>query len=97
MAQSALENNHPFEQPELGINMLEAVRENARKQNNRRKVVVGPATMIVRSPRSRSNDQTKTLAAFIAYHMPFKKSSEEKNNHLTTPLMMQSAAAASAA
>ena len=97
MAQNAFENNQPFKQPEQGINMLEVVRENARQQNNRHKIVVGFPTTVVKRPRSRSNDQTKTLAAFIAGHMPFKKSSEEKNNHLTAPLMMQSAAAAFAA
>ena len=99
MQMSACENNQLAGKAGTGIDLLEIVRENARRQvNNQQKIVVGPATLIVMRPRAKSNDKTKTLAAFSAIHYPFTKAFEEqKTSHNVPSIFSQSAAANQAA
>ena len=97
MQQSACENNQQLGTAGMGIDLWEVVRENARKMNNQQRIVVGPATIVVMRPRTKSMDKEKTLAAFTAMNMVNKKSIEEEKQPPTVPLAMQSAAAAFAA
>ena len=73
MAQNALEKFTEFPKADRGTNMMEEVSENEREQNSSPKMIVAAATMIARRPRPNFNDHTKTLAAFIASHLSFKK------------------------
>ena len=73
MAQNALEKFTEFPKADRGTNMMEEVSENEREQNSPQKMIVGFSTMITRKPRPNFNYHTKTLAAFIAGHLSFKK------------------------
>ena len=76
MVQNASEKNQSFEQPERGIDILEAVRLNARERTNVHKLIVGTAKICTRRLRSNSNDQAEALAALFARNVTLKKSSE---------------------
>ena len=107
MQQSALETNNQSNNSAaaagMPVDLWAVVRENARmNKGSQQKVIVGPATIIVMRPRTKSYDKDKTLAAFTASHLQFPKTflkatEETKTPHPNVPLQMQAAAAAYAA
>ena len=97
MQKSTCKTSPQLNSDSMGLVLWEEVRENARGQSNRTKIVVGPATYIVMRPRSKSNDKTKTLAAFTAHHLASAKANEEQKAPLIVPHFIQSAAANQAA